>query len=343
MSFGIDGAYLRSGLPDPQAHNNGRQFGGRCSEFRWERRLLLGRALRGLAHLLGGVEGRGSAEGSRAEEAGGVAALARAGGRESGHRGRSRSRSRLGRLGRMWWWQHLPEQEPSLQQQVPFGQSLSCSHSSSGYSHQPSLHQAPFGQSQSLQHSAQIEPWEFQFSQQTRPSQQSSCGLPSQPAATSRRPQKSPGPLQHSSSGMHAWPSQQVSSKSQRSGWQMWSWPQTSQPSQSSSVQHSGVVAPALFACGARARYVAVVVVAALGAVRAFGALAAALLVIRAFRNDGAEVVLTGDAGAEGALPARRSHRCCSTGRLGTRCRRSRRRRPDRRTCRLRIPGIRCR
>src|SRR5215207_6232277 len=101
MSFGIDGAHLPSGLPDPPAHNDGRQCGGRRSEIRWKRTLFLGRSLRRLAHLLGGIKGRRSAERRRTEESGGVAALTRAGGRQAGHRSWSRSRSRRFRFGRM--------------------------------------------------------------------------------------------------------------------------------------------------------------------------------------------------------------------------------------------------
>src|SRR5215218_4920013 len=97
MSFGIDGAHLPSGLPDPPAHNDGRHIGGRRSELRWKRTLFLGRSLRRLAHLLGGIKGRRSTERRRTEESGGVAALTRAGGRQAGHRSWSR-RFRLGWL-----------------------------------------------------------------------------------------------------------------------------------------------------------------------------------------------------------------------------------------------------
>src|SRR5215207_1431621 len=101
MSFGIDGAHLPSGLPDPPAHNDGRQCGGRRSEIRWKRTLFLGRSLRRLAHLLGGIKGCRSTEGGRTEESAGVAALTRAGGRQAGHRSWSRSRGRRFRFGRM--------------------------------------------------------------------------------------------------------------------------------------------------------------------------------------------------------------------------------------------------
>lgn len=60
--------------------------------------------------------------------------------------------------------------------------------------------------------------------------------------------------------------------------------------------------APALFAGRARSCNVAVAVGAALSAVGAFRTVTAALLVIRAFRNDGAEVILADDAGAEGGI-----------------------------------------
>lgn len=60
--------------------------------------------------------------------------------------------------------------------------------------------------------------------------------------------------------------------------------------------------APALFAGRARSGNVAVAVIAALGAVSAFLAVTAALRIVRAFRNDGAEIVETGNAGTEGGV-----------------------------------------
>jgi hypothetical protein len=76
--------------------------------------------------------------------------------------------------------QQSAEHDPFLQQQVPSAQSLSLQH---GQEQNPSSQKQPSAQSTSAQHSRQTVPYLW-LSQQTRPSQQLSCGLSASAAMT---------------------------------------------------------------------------------------------------------------------------------------------------------------
>jgi hypothetical protein len=299
MPFGIFAASLPSGLPDSQTNNDGRQCGGRRSEIRWKRSLRLGVALRRLAHLLGSVERRRGAKRSRTEEPGRVGALTRAGRRQGGHWSRSRGRSRRSRLG---WLRmvmaalagagavlaaagalravlivvaEVREFTPALVtpgalRAVPIVAALGANR----------VLGVPV-----LAADEPVAAVELLTAIPGAGNLQQTAGIADFPAAFIDR------------NACMAVAAGFVEVTEERMAHVVLTADLATVAILVLTAFRCG--APALFADGARACDVAVFVIAALGAVRAFSAFATALLVIRAFRDDGAEVVLTGHAGAE--------------------------------------------